>query len=191
MMEALLAFDEQALALINGRWHTDWLDWLMPWWRDKHTWIPLYLVLTAWLLWRYKKPGLYLLFGAVITVALSDTLSHRVIKAQVQRDRPCREAALQTPVRVLVSCGGGYSFTSNHAANHVALAFFLSLSVFRKRKWLSAGFMFWAFSIGYGQIYVGVHYPLDVIGGSFLGILCAFMVWRITQKYVSLQKIST
>lgn len=189
MIEALAGIDEQLFSLLNGRWHTAWLDAIMPWWRDRYTWLPLYILLTLWILWRFRKQGIYLLLGMLLSVGISDTISHRLIKAQVQRERPCR-AELRQQARVLVPCGGGYSFTSNHAANHTALAVFLCLTVFRRKKWWSLAWLAWALSIGYGQVYVGVHYPFDVLAGSLLGILISIGVFQILRKYVSLQKIT-
>lgn len=186
MMTDLLHMDESLFFLINREWQSVVLDWLLPFWRNKFVWIPLYAGLTAFAFYKFKwKKALWwiLLFG--LSVGAGDMISHRLIKMEVQRPRPCRTAAIQDEVRLLVPCGGGYSFTSNHATNHFAMAVFFAgtLGVFFKRwRWL---FFIWAFGVAYAQVYVGVHFPLDVFAGGLLGGLigsCALIIWRRTEK---------
>jgi undecaprenyl-diphosphatase len=101
-----------------------------------------------------------------------DTIGNKLIKQTVQRLRPCNDPdMIETLVLRVPNCGTGYSFISNHAANHFAMAMFAFVtigSLVGTWRWL---FFFWAFSIGWAQIYVGVHYPSDVLVGSLLGLL--------------------
>ena len=182
-MTTLLHFDEQLFQLINGEWHNAFFDNLMPLWRNKRFWIPAYIIGLAYLIWTYKKQAIFIVLAAVLTIGLADTMSSKIIKKTVKRPRPCRNEILADNLNLLVHCGGGYSFTSSHATNHFALAvFFVSLFGRMKRKWKFA-FLFWAGSIAYGQVYVGVHYPLDVFSGAILGSLIGYLVAKLHQRY--------
>ena len=90
--------------------------------------------------------------------------------------RPCNDIIFQDTVELRVDCGGGYSFTSSHATNHFALAMFIIFTLGKKNRWIRWGLILWAGSIAYAQVYVGVHYPLDVFIGSLLGILIGTFV---------------
>ncbi len=180
-MEWLLQQDEWLFKLINGQWHTPLLDAILPLLREKTFWIPAYILFCAWLVLRYKWQAVWITLALIATVALSDTISHRIIKKQLRRERPCRQLP-QDEVRLLVHCGGGYSFTSNHAANHFALAMFI-LGLWGRRirfgRWLLP---LWAASIAYAQVYVGVHFPLDVIGGALLGSIIGYPAGYLLRK---------
>lgn len=175
-MEELLQFDQNLFFLINSRWTTDWLDALLPLWRNKLFWLPFYLFLISFLLINFKKKGLLILLFGVLSIAFSDTVSSKIIKKNVQRIRPCNDPLMDNFVDLKVKCGGGYSFTSSHATNHFTLAFFLILTLGKQFKWIRWILFFWAGSIAYGQVYVGVHYPLDVFVGALLGIIVGSLV---------------
>jgi undecaprenyl-diphosphatase len=176
MQQSLLEWDIEWFKLINGQWHVAFLDWVMPWWRDKTTWIPAYLALLAFLFYTFRKNAFPLVLAAILCAGLSDIASSKIMKPTFKRLRPCNTPELQYDVRLLSGCGKAYSFTSSHAANHFALATFLSLTLgifYRKiRPWL----YLWAASIAYGQVYVGVHYPSDVLVGAILGWTIGNMV---------------
>lgn len=183
MMEQLVQLDYSLFEWIHHGWQTAWLDAIMPYWREKTTWIPLYLLLVAGLIYQYKLPGLYYLLALGLAVGIADFSSSQLIKKSVKRPRPCRETALSQPTRdVGVHCGGGYSFTSSHATNHFAVAIFLFLGWgrrWKKWRWL---LLIWAATIAFGQVYVGVHYPLDVLCGSLLGSLIGWGVYKIYER---------
>jgi undecaprenyl-diphosphatase len=105
-----------------------------------------------------------------VTFALSDYTSASIIKPLVHRIRPCNDATLRKTVHLLIDCGSGYSFPSAHAANHFALAFFMLISLHKQFKWVWIPSLLWAFSVAYAQVYVGVHFPLDVLFGGILGL---------------------
>ena len=181
-MEYLIALDESIFILINRSWQNTFFDWLLPYWRNKYFWLPLYLVLLYFLFTKIGKKSVWILLFLGLTVAASDLTSSFLIKENVERIRPCNDPAFMKNVFLRAPCGSGYSFTSSHAANHFAIALFLIL-IFGKRlkKWRYA-LLFWAISIGFAQIYVGVHYPLDVLFGflvgGFSGSLGAFLYHR-------------
>ena len=182
-MTELLQLDQALFFIINGEWHNGFLDAIMPYWRSKLFWSPLYVFLLFYVLMNFRIKGIYfiLMVAAVITVA--DTTSSKIIKKNVQRIRPCNDVAIKENVQLLVRCGGGYSFTSSHATNHFAVATFLILTLFRKKRWIKIGLLFWAASIAFGQVYVGVHYPLDVLAGSFLGLIIGVLLAMIYSRF--------
>ncbi len=182
-MTELLELDQTLFFLINGEWHNAFLDMIMPYWRNKLFWSPLYVFLLFYILLNYKLKGFYfiLLLAAVITVA--DTTSSKIIKKSVQRIRPCNDVKVKKNVQLLVRCGSGYSFTSSHATNHFAVATFLIFTLFRRYRWAKIALIFWAASIAYGQVYVGVHYPLDVLSGAFLGIIVGILFVMIYSRF--------
>lgn len=175
-MEQLIAADQFLFELINGQAHNGVLDWLMPIWREKSTWIPLYVALAAFVGYKYRLQGLYLLLALALAVGLADTVSSKIIKPSVHRLRPCNDPALKDEVQLLVHCGSGYSFTSSHASNHFAVAAFLSLTLGLHYRRIRLPLYLWAASIALGQVYVGVHYPLDIFIGAILGIIIGNIV---------------
>jgi undecaprenyl-diphosphatase len=182
-MEQLIAFDQYLFEIINGHTHNAVLDWLMPIWREKSTWIPFYLALAVFLGYKYRKAGLYLILGLALSVGLADTISSKVIKPAVHRLRPCNDPEIKDEVQLLVHCGSGYSFTSSHAANHFAVAAFLSFTLglhYRRIRW---PLYLWAASIALGQVYVGVHYPLDILMGAFLGLIIGNIVAKTYLRF--------
>jgi undecaprenyl-diphosphatase len=174
---------------INSHWTHPWLDNILPWWRDANSWIPLYLFMILFLFLNFKNKAWWWLLFAVINVILTDQISSHLIKNFIQRPRPCADDYLQFHIRLLLDhCSGGYSFTSSHATNHFGFAVFVFITlkdVLKKWKWL---FIVWAATISYGQVYVGVHYPLDVFCGALLGSFIGFMMSRIyTNQFGTLQ----
>lgn len=185
-MATLLELDYLLFEWINSGLSNGLFDTIMPWWRSKYTWIPFYIILAVFLFYRYKLKGLYLILAAVLVIAISDTLSSKVIKKSVKRLRPCKTEVVQESARMLVNCGSGYSFTSSHATNHFALAFFLIFTLGRRFRNLNLPLAIWATSIAFGQVYVGAHFPLDIIAGGILGMLIA---WAMASLYAKVDPI--
>lgn len=184
----MLSIDVALFEWINSGLTNVFFDWLMPVLRNKYTWLPLYIVLVIALPVLYKKQGLIMVLAAIITVSLADLTSNYGFKKNFQRLRPCK-AEISVPVVERVPCGSGYSFTSNHAANHFALAMFLWLLFRRKSRWVGPVVFTWAASIAFAQVYVGLHYPFDVLGGGLLGAMIAVIVFRAFQKYFGLSEV--
>lgn len=168
-MSTLIQNDIELFFKINGQWHTPFLDWLLPLLRNQFFWSPLYLFAAVFILLNFKRKGFGWIAFFLITFAITDMLSSSIIKPWVGRLRPCADPNLADSVRLLVGCGGRYSFTSSHAANHFGMAMFAFntlLFIPMMWRWL---FFIWAFFIAYAQIYVGVHFPLDTACGALLG----------------------
>ncbi|MFM8592696.1 MAG: phosphatase PAP2 family protein [Sphingomonadales bacterium] len=164
--------DRWVFRLINRQLAWSGLDELFPLWRTPEFWMPLYLFVLCFMLLNFRKKALWWIFYFALTVSLMDMMGNKLIKQTVQRIRPCNDPAMFDSLILRVpNCGTGYSFISNHAANHFAMAMFAFLtigSLAGRWRWL---FFVWAFSIGWAQIYVGVHYPSDVVGGAGVGLL--------------------
>lgn len=172
MMETILQWDTTLMRWINQGWSNSFLDMLMPAIRNKYFWIPLYIFCISWILFNLTlRRSIYTLVFMAIAIFASDTISSKLIKYQVQRPRPCHEQKFDPPINLLVSCGSGYSFPSSHAANHFCLAgFFVTLLGSFMRRWRYLWWC-WAALISIAQVYVGLHYPLDIIGGGVLGAI--------------------
>lgn len=181
-MESLLHLDEQLFYLINNGWQNPFLDTIMPIWREKSTWIPLYILLAAFVIYHFKIKGLYLIIALALLVGISDNISSQLIKKNVRRIRPCNDATIEN-VHRLISCGSGYSFPSTHAVNHFVVATFLSMTLGRFFRKIRLPLFLWAASIAFGQVYVGVHYPLDIFCGAILGSLLAFIGAKLYFKW--------
>jgi undecaprenyl-diphosphatase len=131
----------------------------------------------------FKKHGWWWVVVFLCTVSLCDMTSTQLFKQVFHRLRPCRDPDFFQYVRLVVDrCGGNYSFTSNHAANHFGMATFIFLTLRPViKKWLWIGFL-WAAIIGYAQVYVGVHYPFDVLGGAIIGLGFGWMLGTFFNK---------
>ncbi|MCU0455614.1 MAG: phosphatase PAP2 family protein [Bacteroidales bacterium] len=141
-------------------------------------WIPLYIAIIVWLVVIYKKRFWLILLFIAVAVLLADQGSVQLFKNVFHRLRPCHEPELEGLVRIVGGkCGGLYGFVSSHAANSFNVAL-LSLMLIRKR-WYTFGILAWAAAIGYSRIYLGVHYPGDVICGALYGTLTGWGVYRL------------
>lgn len=141
----------------------------------KLEWIPLYIILLLLIIVRFKKQSAWIILAIIVLITLSDIISTRLIKDIVERYRPSHNPELEGLVHLVKNYhGGNYGFVSSHAANTFALATFVSLLF--KNKWLSGGLFIWAGIVSYSRIYLGVHYPGDILAGACLGILLAILV---------------
>jgi membrane-associated phospholipid phosphatase len=181
---SLLAKDQALFTSINSSWTHSFLDHVLPWCRNAQNWYPFYAILLVYLFIRWGKATWKWLLFAIINLTLTDQISSSIFKPLVHRLRPCADPLMAGKVRLLLDhCSGGFSFTSSHAANHFGLAMFIFISltpVFKKYTWL---FFLWAGVIAYAQIYVGVHYPLDVLVGAMIGLVVGKLNGMVFKKF--------
>ena len=162
MWQEIINIDKNIFLLINQGMSSPFFDWLLPILRNPYTWAPLYLFLIIFFIKHYGKMGVIIVLCTLANFGISDAVSSHIIKNTVKRVRPCNDIEFKNDITIRVRCGSGYSFTSSHATNHFAMAFFWIVLFRRKWKhilWLS---ILWATIIALSQIYVGVHYPFDV-----------------------------
>lgn len=180
MIDYLNNLDSQLFLFLNGL-HSEFWDPIMWWVSGKEEWIPLYIFILGWLIYRYKWKVLYLIPFIILLIVLSDQISV-LIKNTVQRFRPTHDPEIGSMVNILNNYRGGkYGFVSSHAANSFALAAFTALIL--KNRWYTIFIFFWAAVVSYSRIYLGVHYPGDILFGALLGIalgMFTFWLWSLT-----------
>ena len=176
--------DQALFHQINGVWHNALLDKILPWTRHSNNWVPLYVILLLWMGYQIGwKTWKWLLF-ALINVGVTDQVSSSIFKPLFHRLRPCNDPALLGKTRLLLEhCSGGFSFTSSHAANHFGLAMFIFITWGIARQQFTKYFFIWAAIIAYAQVYVGVHYPMDIIGGTIIGLFSGYLMAKLYLKW--------
>jgi len=181
--ETLVEWDRWLFVKINGTWTGSLADQVFPWIRDGKLWLPLYLFLFVFVLLNFRKRGGWWCLLFLSTVALADMAGQQLFKLQFERLRPCNDPEFSAQARLLLDrCGEGYSFISNHAANHFGMATFFHASfrsLFPRWSWVLFP---WAALIAYAQVYVGIHYPLDVFVGALVGILAGLLSGAVFNK---------
>ena len=186
-MEHLLELDKKLFTLINSKWNNTVLDGCLPLLRHQIIWGPFYLFMLLFIVVNYKKTGIWWVLFAAATAGLTNIISSDFIKENIIRLRPCNDPDMAANLRFLVSYRPqSSSFTSSHAANHFGLATFFFFTLKKHIGNTAWVFIAWAFLIIYAQVYVGVHYPLDVIAGGLVGLLFGYLSAKSFNKNYSL-----
>ena len=197
-MDYLIHIDQQWLLAING-WHSEWADILMWYISKSTTWLPLYALLVGLIVYRFGilSPSLcregrrgssllrvlIILAGFAVAVGVSDFVSSGIIKPWVCRLRPTHEPELAGLIhRVNGYTGGLYGFVSSHAANTMACA--LLFALLYRNKYATVGLMLWVALNCYSRMYLGVHYPADIIGGLAIGAMMATLTYGMVRRLV-------
>jgi len=188
MLEFLKNIDTQLFLFFNSL-HSPFWDKLMWWFSGTKFWIPVYLIIVAYMVYKFRWKAVVSLIFIALAVTLADQVSVHAFKNVFMRLRPCHTPKLQDIVHLVNNkCGGQYGFVSSHAANTFAVAFFLS-KLF-KNKGFTYFIFFWASIVSYSRIYLGVHFPFDIIGGAALGSILGFSIFyfhQLFQKYLSIK----
>ncbi len=184
-MEFIKNIDTELFLFLNGL-HNSFFDFLMYWLSNRLIWIPAYLFIIYLIIKRFKtKNGIFLILTLIAAVAISDQISVHFFKNVFLRYRPCHNLDIKHIVHLVNDrCGGQYGFVSSHASNFFTLASFVSL-IFNKKR-VSFIMFFWAIAVSYSRIYLGVHYPLDILGGALLGTIIGFLSFVLVKKYLKL-----
>jgi undecaprenyl-diphosphatase len=170
--------DQQLFLFLNSL-NSPFFDKVMSALSGVVIWFPLYISIIIYLVIRYKRKFLIILFFIILAATLADQISVHLFKNIFHRLRPCHEPSLAGLIHLVNGkCGGLYGFVSSHASNSFNVAL-LSLMLIKKR-WYSISIIVWASVIGYSRIYLGVHYPGDVICGAMLG---SFIGWGVYKLY--------
>lgn len=197
-MDYLIHIDRQWLLAING-WHSEWADILMWYISKSTTWLPLYALLVGLIVYRFGilSPSLcregrrgssllrvlIILAGFAVAVGVSDFVSSGIIKPWVCRLRPTHEPALAGMLHLVNGYTGGlYGFVSSHAANTMACA--LLFALLYRNKYATVGLMLWVALNCYSRMYLGVHYPADIIGGLAIGAMMATLTYGMMRRLV-------
>ncbi len=185
-MNFLTNIDTELFLFLNGL-HATWLDPVMTFISGKITWLPFYLILLYLVIKNYKKQSILIIIGIILLIVCSDQISSSIFKPIFERPRPCHNEAIKDMVYLPNGhCGGAYGFISSHACNTFALAVFITNIL--KTHYSKIGYVMyvWAGLVAYSRIYMGVHYPGDVIVGAIVGMLVGLVIWKL---YLRIEKL--
>ena len=178
-IESLKKLDRLLFILIHNDSDHFVLDNVMVAIRNPYTWIPLYALVLFYITRKTGNRAWLFILLSLLTFAITDGLSASILKPFFARARPCHDPDINIYIRNLVDCGGVYSFPSSHASNHFGLAAFWFWSAWKitgnKWHWVWV----WAGLIGYAQIYVGKHFPFDILAGALLGWITGNIMAKI------------
>jgi undecaprenyl-diphosphatase len=178
-IQKIIQADHWVFSKINQDWTSPVSDLIFPFLREMEFWMPVYLFLLVFITINFGKKGWRWVLMFIVTVAVGDQVSSNLVKSFIFRLRPCHNPELADSIRILVHyCPQSSGFTSSHACNHFAMAWFIFLTLRHTSRWWILVFL-WAFLVAYAQVYVGVHFPLDVIGGALLGSLIGLLTSRV------------
>lgn len=178
---------DRAIVLACNSLHTPWLDAIMRFATSRLGWLPLYVLLVGWLVYRLRRRVWPVLIGIVLLVVLTDQIS-TAFKEPWGRLRPCHEPDVAVALHLPDGCGGRYGAVSSHAANTMGIALFLlllprTIAGFAWPSGTKAVLAGWVLLVGLSRIYLGAHYPTDIVRGWLLGLLLAWLVLWLHRRF--------
>ncbi|WP_051718563.1 phosphatase PAP2 family protein [Hymenobacter sp. IS2118] len=180
MLEFIKDLDTQLLLAVN-RAQSPFLDEVMVFVSERTTWIPAYVLLIGFLIYEFRRRAVLLLPLVIAGVGLADIITSRLFKPYFARLRPCHDAEVSGLLHLPNGCGGQFGFLSSHASNSFALAVFLAVALAPERfRALKISAFLWAILMSYSRVYLGAHYPGDVLGGAAAGGLLG---WAAAAAY--------
>ena len=180
MIEKVKSLDEELFLFLNAQ-HLECLDPIMGLMTGKLVWLPLYAFLLYLIINHFKKKSIWILAGVGLTILMADQIASGLMKPFFERLRPCHDPRWKGLIFNYGGCGGLYGFVSSHAANTFGLATYLTL-VFHQRLKGFAWLFLWAAIVSFTRIYVGVHYPLDILVGALVGLVSGWVPFFILGK---------
>lgn len=188
MIQYLNYLDHSLFEWIQLNLRNETLDPVIAVFRDKYFWFPLYIFFFTWIFFHYRANFWYWIFAFVLTIVISDQLCSTVLKKSFKRIRPCNEIYFKEHFNQPIGCGSGFSMPSSHASNHMAIAILFTLGFadsMRRMRWVLP---LWALIIGFAQVYVGVHFPFDVMVGFTIGLVIGIMVYLMFKSKLGNEK---
>lgn len=177
MVECLDSLDRSIFLFLNGM-HNDFFDVFMWYVSKTATWLLMLLFLLYIIFKNNWRLALMVILGIALTITLADQISSGLIKDFIGRFRPTHNPEIESIVHTVNGYKGGlYGFVSSHAANTLGVAVYISL-LFRNR-YITLFMMLWSLLVAYSRIYLGVHYPGDILGGMIVGVISGFVVYKI------------
>jgi len=181
MLEKLIQTDQDFFTSLNG-WGIAPLDPLMRIASTTWIWIPVYLLIAFLMIRKNTKTGLVGVLFLLLTLVMTEQISVQMFKEVFERLRPCHDPTMAEHIRLVAkNCGGQYGFVSSHATNAFGLLLFSSLAI--RNRIFTWSMIIWATVVSYSRIYLGVHYPGDILGGILLGLLIGISTFALFKYY--------
>lgn len=181
MIDHIIEIDEQLFLILN-RMHDSWMDPVMWLFSKTEASIPLYAFLLFHIYKVYKEKTWGILLSVGLLILMTDQFTSGLMKPFFERLRPSHEPSLEGMVHLVNGySGGSYGFASSHAANTFGIAMFLSCILKKEKPWISWLFL-WAAFVSYTRIYLGVHYPGDILVGALVGVLFGWVVFKLYSR---------
>ena len=184
--DAVIYCDHVAWYYMNFQWRNAFLDNFLPYMRNPYFWAPLYFFLLVFMPYKFRAKGWLWCLGFLLSFIITDQITATIMKPYFHRLRPCHNPALSSVIHLLVDCGGQYGFPSSHAANHFSIGVFSAVTLTRHLKWIWPVAILWAAVVAYAQVYVGVHFPLDITVGALIGIVTGVVTGRVFNRFFRL-----
>ncbi|WP_213189310.1 phosphatase PAP2 family protein [Cloacibacterium caeni] len=188
-MEEIILEDKQAMIFLNNLGSSTFDPfWILV--SEKWFWIPLYVVFLYFLYKNFNKKSLfYILLFVALGITASDQIAN-IFKFGFERLRPCHDPSLEGLLRE-VKCGGKFGFYSAHSSNSFFVATYLTILLGKKIKQLPYFLFVWAAIVAYSRVYLGMHFPGDIIVGAIMGILLALFFGTLAKKVIKKSEVTT